>query len=963
MKKKPSGYVTASILLALFGLLLLAGGWIVHMLFNQAWTPYVVTGCFIGSLVLGFASIFVHLFGRGKDEKEAKRALEQLNNLRNGDLNRREVGSASESVQILSEAIDSLALSPAPTLLIPEGLLEEPEFHKALRASLDIIPSSRGALLVFELDGEGKPESREALKNAVRKEFPKSLFGLVDGHYAIYEPTVLSKEELQGELRRFVTSFVALENETSMKPTSFGARVGVAFYPGYLRDELEAAALAALAEAKPIAFAEEGESEPTPLTRAESVRKVSLPYEEFERALSKAADESARKKALRLFMVKAGLTLGFDVLGVAIYDKKRHAYRILEEIHAEGKANAFKLLQKDGLVADDRIDPYYDLARGENLLFIGDALHFDSRPAAILDSLGMRSLAAKSIGDGSHKIGFVYLANATPTEAPDYERQEAILRFFRALSDYALYAYAFHRVEEEHRMINLLTEGSLRYSYEIDMETHRILSMSDNLLAAYPDVKAGHVCHKALLGEDKPCPNCPLVHDGGFRKALAPLGPGLLSFSALSKAPSAVIVLDKQHRDMTSRRLDPKLFVFNRRALMADLEAALLKEGTGSLLLFRIENALMSAGKIKGGTVDDVMASVLSRLSQTSLEEGIYRYDDNVLGYLLPDTSKEEAFKVAELVAIALSTSLPLQDRTFDPELSYYLFDYPVEVSTTFDLESLLRTCMSRVASLGKGRVIPFEGNDAPLVSPRAFREDAIKKAVSQGAFPLCFNLIRENSSNRVRFVEVSAGLELTKGTRSSGEEIRSYIREERMLAKLEEGELASFFAFYKKNAKALKASAVKGAIFTIGKSSLFSPTYMRILSRGIKDAHVPGNYIRLRIPVEFTDEEQEKLQAALKNLHSAGVALIQQFASGDLGGSLAYLSEEAVLTALYQKEGEVALNATLEEAKAMGCALIAQGIDTQRAQSYAISLAIPYGKGEEYGKNVDEEELLKAIG
>ena len=46
-----------------------------------------------------------------------------------------------------------------------------------------------------------------------------------------------------------------------------------------------------------------------------------------------------------------------------------------------------------------------------------------------------------------------------------------------------------------------------------------------------------------------------------------------------------------------------------------------------------------------------------------------------------------------------------------------------------------------------------------------------------------------------------------------------------------------------------------------------------------------------------------------------------------------------------------------------MGCALIAQGIDTQRAQSYAISLAIPYGKGEEYGKNVDEEELLKAIG
>ncbi len=269
---------------------------------------------------------------------------------------------------------------------------------------------------------------------------------------------------------------------------------------------------------------------------------------------------------------------------------------------------------------------------------------------------------------------------------------------------------------------------------------------------------------------------------------------------------------------------------------------------------------------------------------------------------------------------------------------------------------------MGRVSALGKGRVIPFEGDDAPLVLPRSFQEDALKKALAQGQFPLSYTLLRENSSFRPRYLEVTAGLSLSKGERASGETIRSLLHEERLICRLEEGEITSFFKAYKEHSKAFKSSSLKGIIFQVCKGSLFSPTYMRLLSRGIKDAKVPGNYVYLRIPLEFAEEEQEKLRAALAQLKDMHVRVIQTFGIGDLGGSLAYLPPEALAEAMVQEKGEEALKRTLEEARAMGCGLILTGVDGRREQSYAISLSLPYGKGELYGTNIDEEALLAAL-
>ena len=957
---KPSRLPKASALLALFGLLFLAGGWICLILLTANYSRYIVYGCFAASFILIFLSLILFLRFRSKDAKEAASALRQLQDMGEGKVVTRQLGSASEPVAMLSEAINAL---PEAKLIDEhhEGVLPYEEFDKALRATLSKLSSTRSCLVLYGLDQSGTPQSYEKLRLEVEKEHEGCLLGEIKGGYCAFLPYALSRQETEGRAKAFVANFVALENATSMKPTSIGAKACLCFYPDFPADELLARGVEGLQKAKPIEVLSSGEAHFMPQTLAEAERKEESVYEEFSMALQQD-DPKARKRALRLLLIKVGLGLGYDQVGLALYDGSRGAYRILEELHLEGKSRAFRALEKNGFVAADRIDPYYKLALGERLYCVSDALRLPSRPAAILDSLGLHAIACCAIGSNENKTGFIYLTAENAINPPNAGQQKALKRFFLALKEYLLSEKCAVLESEEARRMRLLTENAQRYVYEIDPSTHKLLYLSENLREAFPKVRLGMACHKALLGLDQPCPKCPLVNESSFKKSLPSLGPGLLHFSALSKTPKALISLSKQEHNLTSRRLDPALYILNRRALMADLESSLLDEKRGIALLFNVENALMSAGKIKDGTIDDVMSAVVARLSIASLDEGLYRFNDSCLAYLLPDASKEEAFDVAVQVAEELYNPVALQDRNFVPELSFYMFDYPIEVSCTFDLESLMRTCMAKVPNIGKGRMIPFDDGEAPLVLPRTYKEDKIKKALNKGSFPLCYNLVRENSSLRVRYVEVGIGLDLVKGEHTSPSDIRALIGEDRMLSKLEEGELQSFLAFYKANAKTFKASSVKGVVLHISKSSLFSPTYMRTLSRGVKDAGVPKHYINLYLidkPDEKDDEKMEKAVAALEDIK---VNLIGLF-DGTQPSGISYLREGELLQAMSTTVAETALKQRLAEAKGRKVALVLPRVDRLEEQTYAISLAIPYGAGTLYGLELSEEEFLKTIG
>lgn len=960
--KKPFSY-RPIVLLGLLGLLFLTGGWICLVLFfNGApdFFKYIIYGCFAVAFLLIVVSLFVLLTLRRKDTKAALETIEHLEALNQGDLSPRPMPNSSAPIHEIAAAISAMPESK-PELSFDEKLMSKEALEELVRNTLTLRPSIRSCIILIGLDGRGTPQSYDKLRDKVRAYYPGLPMGEIKGGFALFSPNALSVQEQEGKVRRFIESFTSVEDVSSMKPNTLGAKAVLAFYPDYSIDEIWHNAYQAFGEAKPMKTLVTGKASLTPFTAAEKARKSEIPYEDYEKAMSVAMDANARKQALRMLLIKTALGLGYEQIGLAIYEPSRIAYRLIEEIHAEGKAPAFKTLAKEGYIAADRLDPYFDLAVGERLYCIRDCLAFSSRPAAILDSLGLRSIAVSALGTKEKRLGIIYLTSSLVTEEIDLKRQYALKRLFLTLRQHLLLERSLSIEEEDAKREGYLTENTGRYLYEIDPATHKLLHLSENLQTAFPKARIGQLCHKALLGLDEPCPNCPLVNEEGFRKSLPQIGPGLLSFSALSKVPTTTICLSKQERGLTPRRLDPKLYILNRRALMADLESALLQEQEGIALLFHIENAVMSAGKIKDGTVDDVMGSVVSRLSISSLDDGLYRYDDDTLGYLLPSENKEGAFEVAKAVATALSNPLPLQDASFTPEISYVIFAYPVEVSTVFDLESLTRTCMAKVPNLGKGRVIPFDDGEAPLVLPRAYKEDALKKAMAKGTFPLCYSLVRENSSLRPRYAELGASISLARGERTNPAELRGLLPDERSLAKLEEGELSSFFVAFKANAKAFKSSSLKGVILRIGKSSLFSSTYMRILGRGIKDARVPANYLHLVIPSAYSEEEQEKLQAALGNLKENRVEVLPTYGEGE-PKPLCLLKDDDLVSAFNSDVAEEGFRARVHKAQEERVSLILPHVDGDEERNYAIALSIPYGKGKRYGEYLEEDEFIKEI-
>jgi len=957
--RKPFTY-TATILLALFGLLALAGGWICMILLQGDYVRYVTYGCFALSFILIVISIFLLVHGRKLDNKAAKDVIAQLDRLHNGDLSPRIVSHCSAPMEEVSSAINTL---PERSFKeeIPDHILNKEEFEAYLSRTLHFASSIRGCLILIGLESRGTPKAYEHLGEEVVKVYEGRAIGEIKGGYAVYEPSALSVRQEEGKAKRFISTFTAIEDASSLKPTTFGAKIALTFYPDFPEEELWERAYSAFEQARPLFTATSGESNLTALTVSEEGRKDEVPFEDYYMALATAKGEKDRKKALRLLLIRAALGLGFDQVGLALFDSSRQGYHLIEEIHAEGKGPSFKLLAQDGLIPDHRIDPFYELALDERLCCVSNSLYLPSRPAAILDSLGLRSIACASVGTVERRLGFVYLTSGSIQTNIDAKKQVAIQRLFRTLSAHLLIERDESLEKESEAREACLTDVTGRYLYEIDPATHRILHLSANLAAAYHSARVGDLCHRALLGSDEPCPNCPLLHEEGFRKALPEIGPGLLSFSVLSKFPKATILLSKQERGLTPRRLDKDLYILNRRALMADLESALLQEQSGYALLFHVENAVLSAGKIKDGTVHDIMAALLSRLSISSLDDGLYRYDDDTFAYLLPDSNKDGAFEVAKSVAIALSNPIPLQNNSFVPELSYIALSYPVEVSCVFDLESLTRTCLSKVPNLGKGRMIPIDDEEAPLVLPRSYKEDALKKAMAKGAFPLSYTLVRENASMRPRYVKIGASLSLSKGEKANADELRALLNEERLLSKLEEGELNGFFQSFKANDNAFKSSSLKGVILRIGKASLFSSTYMRILTRGVKDAHVPGGFIHLVLPSQYAEDEQEKLVAALATLKEAKIVPLYLFDEKN-ATPLAYLGEHELEGALSSTLAEDGFKKRLAKARELRTNLILPGIEQDEQRSYAISLSVPYGEGKLYGQYLEEKDFLEAI-
>ncbi len=946
-----------SIIVGLLGGILELSAVILVAFVKFEYMPYIGLGIAgFGFLLILFALLLAILY-KATNRIAANAVIKQLKNLSSGDLSIRTIDRSSPEILDIARAVNDLPNQDFDPLGNKEKTLAKADFKSRLEACLATVVSTRSALILFALSGEASPESKKKLEGYLRNAYPDTLIGEVDGGYGLYLPYVTSADQVIGKVKPVISGFVIAENPAALQPVSIGLKAVVAFYPDYSREELLPTALATLPNADPLEILRSGEAHVEPSTLAGKTVLDAIPYAKYRKAMAEAKDAKGRRKALRLLIASSGFATGYEAIGLAYYDPSHRAYRIVEELHREGMTPAFKSLEKEGLIREDRLDPYYKIAIGEPFFATNDGLHLPSRPAGIMDSLGLRSIAIRAIGSETEKEGIIYLTSTKQMPDFDYEKTKELETLFEALSLHLLLEKGIAEREQAKKRETLLTSPFRHYVLQLDPLNGRVVHASSNLIEAFPNIEVGRKVPEAILPED-----VDILSLEGYQKTLPALGPGMVHFEVISRTPEITIVLTKQEQNFASYRLDEGLLILNRRALMADLESEFLADKEGIVLAFRIENADAITTRFEGSTIDDVMSAVMGRLCVSSLEEGLYRYDDMTLAYLISGGEKDDGRDLAVQIAEALSNPLPFRDKTIQPEVSYYVISYPTEASCNFDLESLLRTCFGRVASVGKGRIVPFDEKDeAPLALPRAYKEEALKKALAKGKFPLLFNPVVENSSLRPRFVEAGIGLVLAKGEKPSPEAVRALIHDDKTTGQLEVGEAQSFFEFFKAHGSELKASSIRGVIFRVSKSSMFSSTYIRTLSKGTKDAKTPKDYITLLAPNSFAEEEKDKLKEFRDNVTSLHIRVVYE-KGGEEKSNLLYLPRNLVEEATASSSKASELGHEVAKAREERTNLVLPGISKQEHRNYAVALGIPYGEGPLYGENLTEEEFLETL-
>ncbi|MEG0476632.1 MAG: diguanylate cyclase [Raoultibacter sp.] len=115
-----------------------------------------------------------------------------------------------------------------------------------------------------------------------------------------------------------------------------------------------------------------------------------------------------------------------------------------------------------------------------------------------------------SIMRKGHFAGFIGFDECVQQRDPGAEELNDYRNFANILSVFITEMRALEQLQATSDVAFSLINNLDSYAYVCNPRTHKLLFVNDKTRANIPSARVGDVCHKALWGNDKPCPNCPM---------------------------------------------------------------------------------------------------------------------------------------------------------------------------------------------------------------------------------------------------------------------------------------------------------------------------------------------------------------------------------------------------------------------------------------------------------------------
>ncbi|MCR5491559.1 MAG: EAL domain-containing protein [Bacilli bacterium] len=419
-----------------------------------------------------------------------------------------------------------------------------------------------------------------------------------------------------------------------------------------------------------------------------SVMKDSMYFNQMSRILyniSAITTDTKNKQEVRAQMsaILDQLTreLRFESAGIVSYNPEVGGYVVMDSV---GYNEPFWIGKQ---VPDRFIESLAQVADASNAYFFSRRRHATGEFAKFCDRFGLESGFLFMIVKNKEPSGFVYLLNRKQRSTMDSYQQEALAAACYHIAASYLIGETIEEAVEARRLFDALLTVSSSATYQIDRDTHKIVSLSDSARKLFPKAEVGLTCHECMWDRKSPCKDCPLkIGDkkvfedkkGNYAISLAlEVKRGVAPTMMITKTSSVEGEADRYDRD---------LLINSFSSLMEEMDNHYLVGDSGYLLLLRIDNQSDLLAKYGSEGYLLLLRNFIDKCKRVlNGKEAVFRFDQQCLALVLPVMGQVDLLNRVEDIYLLTKDVVYEGDDKYSLDITYLPMNYPQGYATSLD--------------------------------------------------------------------------------------------------------------------------------------------------------------------------------------------------------------------------------------------------------------------------------------
>ncbi len=563
---------------------------------------------------------------------------------------------------------------------------------------------------------------------------------------------------------------------------------------------------------------------------------------------------------------------------------------------------------------------------------------------------GIRTILQCPITDKDQYIGIVNFENSNNSRSLQQFEIDTLRIITKIISNFILQIRSKEELKNEIFFTQAMLNNQKLSNYAIKPDTYELLYMNKYIETAYPNIKLGELCYKAIHGRTEPCKTCPLLGLKDNKSRYSVESYNEKSDAWFSKTASEVELQNGQRMyficssDVTS---------FLERVKARDSLTGLL---TLSKFTAEAMKLLASAKNINYAIIysdfdkfkyindewgysvgDEIIKYYAARVSRLlSSSELFCRVAGDTFTILLSYREKEDALERIERLMNTITNDFSAKFPKVNPIIIsgiYFLTQEDKILSLALDKANIARKTLK---GYHKSNYAIYDEKLFSEIRRQKLIEDRMYSALENHEFVVYMQPKVDLRTLSVIGAEALVRWKIPEGTMLSPMEFIPLFEKNGFIIELD-------FYVYEKAVQTLRSWLDSGKMpiivsLNVSRLHIDDPFFVEKLDQLVLKYNIPRNLIEIEITETLFLKSMDGLIKMMDNLHTLGYLIsIDDFGSGysslnllkTLPIDIIKLDKEFFMQNKMEDKDKIVINSIIQLAKGLGLKVISEGVET----------------------------------